>query len=118
MSQVDTVHQKELKSLKACIAALRSKGRRKFPDSVKDRVSALRQAGFPAERLASELGVAKSRIYSWVKVPQATRPKVLQVEAPSLSLPSSQTIPQSLSQGALQLRWGPFCITIAVDGEK
>jgi hypothetical protein len=111
MSQTVITQQQEVQALKASIAELRRKGeRRQFPESVRQRTVALWQAGWPVKRLASELGVAGSQIYGWAKVPQDATPQVLQVEPPT-RLPE---VTQALSPGTLQLRWGAFCITVAV----
>ncbi len=125
MSQTVTIQQEEVQALKACIAELRRKGRRRqFPESVRARILALRQAGWPVQRLASELGLAVSQIYTWAKRQQNPVPHVLHVEPPARSSEVTEPLPparspemtEPLPPGALQLRWGAFCITVAVAG--
>jgi transposase-like protein len=110
MSQTVTV-QEEVQALKACIAQLRRNGRRRqFPESVRARLLALRQAGWSVKRLASEFGLAASQIYTWAKGRETPAPRIMQVEPP----PRLPEVTKALPQGALQLRLGAFCITVAV----
>ena len=111
MNQISNTQQQEIQNLKACITEWRGSGagRRPFPDSIVDRVVTLQRAGLPVRRLASDLGVAASQIYSWKKIVRPQAPKVLKVEAPAVVPNGAQC-----AQGALHLRFGAFCVTIAM----